>query len=416
MASPRLVVLTHRFPFAIGEEFLEDELPFLSAQFQVELVPTGASAAIQSDSRAVPVGVTVRRDIALECSKAEQVPLLWLANHPQIWSQVVKAVWWDRRTLVSNPRLVRRLGRTVLRALVVKELLDRYYSDLADAVYYSYWLNHNALALSLLRAQGSRSPVLARAHRSDLYWEARANHYQPAQKQIIEGLDHVVCISQHGREYLRKRYPEAQQKLRLSRLGVPPASQRGRASENGRLHIVSCSYLTPVKRMNLLVEALGCISCAVTWTHLGGGALENDLKRQAEHLPPNVAWTITGNLPHSEVLAFYASTPADIFVNVSSSEGVPVSIMEALSYGIPVAATDVGGSSELVGIEAGYRWPADVAPAQIAATLEAFHRLDLEQKGRMRDAAYTAWRLRAQAEVQYSEFVAWLAELSGSDP
>ena len=35
-------------------------------------------------------------------------------------------------------------------------------------------------------------------------------------------------------------------------------------------------------------------------------------------------------------------------LNTSSSEGVPVSIMEAYSHGIPVVATDVGGNSEIV--------------------------------------------------------------------
>ena len=38
----------------------------------------------------------------------------------------------------------------------------------------------------------------------------------------------------------------------------------------------------------------------------------------------------------------------DLFINTSSSEGVPVSIMEALSVGIPIIATDVGGTKEIV--------------------------------------------------------------------
>ena len=35
-------------------------------------------------------------------------------------------------------------------------------------------------------------------------------------------------------------------------------------------------------------------------------------------------------------------------MNASTSEGVPVSIMEACSFGIPIVATDVGGISEVV--------------------------------------------------------------------
>ena len=36
--------------------------------------------------------------------------------------------------------------------------------------------------------------------------------------------------------------------------------------------------------------------------------------------------------------------PYHVFLNVSSSEGVPVSIIEAMSFGIPCIATNVGGT------------------------------------------------------------------------
>ena len=40
--------------------------------------------------------------------------------------------------------------------------------------------------------------------------------------------------------------------------------------------------------------------------------------------------------------------PYHVFLNVSSSEGVPVSIIEAMSFGIPCIATNVGGTGEIV--------------------------------------------------------------------
>ena len=38
----------------------------------------------------------------------------------------------------------------------------------------------------------------------------------------------------------------------------------------------------------------------------------------------------------------------DYFINLSDSEGIPVSIMEAMSVGIPIIARDVGGNREIV--------------------------------------------------------------------
>jgi len=42
-----------------------------------------------------------------------------------------------------------------------------------------------------------------------------------------------------------------------------------------------------------------------------------------------------------------------LFINTSSSEGIPVSMMEAQSFGIPILAMDVGGVREIVGPQTG---------------------------------------------------------------
>ena len=47
----------------------------------------------------------------------------------------------------------------------------------------------------------------------------------------------------------------------------------------------------------------------------------------------------------------------DLFVNMSLSEGIPVSIMEAISFGIPIIATNVGGNAEIVNDETGVLIP-----------------------------------------------------------
>ena len=53
-------------------------------------------------------------------------------------------------------------------------------------------------------------------------------------------------------------------------------------------------------------------------------------------------------MTNAEVLRAYEKLGGAIFLNTSESEGLPVSIMEALSAGFPVVATNVGGTSEAV--------------------------------------------------------------------
>ncbi|WP_347000298.1 glycosyltransferase, partial [Bacteroides cellulosilyticus] len=62
----------------------------------------------------------------------------------------------------------------------------------------------------------------------------------------------------------------------------------------------------------------------------------------------NINYVLTGQVSNAKILDFYRNNHVDLFINVSSSEGIPVSIMEAISFGIPVVATNVGGTNEIV--------------------------------------------------------------------
>ena len=69
------------------------------------------------------------------------------------------------------------------------------------------------------------------------------------------------------------------------------------------------------------------------------------------------------------------SQPIDIFINVSSSEGLPVAIMEAISFDIPIIATNVGGTSEIVTPETGILIAPDSAPELIAARIRELYKV-----------------------------------------
>ena len=120
--------------------------------------------------------------------------------------------------------------------------------------------------------------------------------------------------------------------------------------------IVSCSAISPVKRVGLLLRALRELSrsAPVQWIHFGDGPLRGQLESEIDALADDrLQVDLRGQTANSDVMAFYLATPVDVFVNVSDSEGVPVSIMEAMSVGIPIVATDVGGVSEVVGVGKG---------------------------------------------------------------
>ncbi|MNP15285.1 Glycosyltransferase Gtf1 [compost metagenome] len=122
-------------------------------------------------------------------------------------------------------------------------------------------------------------------------------------------------------------------------------------SNDGIFRIVSCSRLEDVKRVDKIVEILSIVeqhNVDIEWTHIGGGKNFNKIKKLSNKKIKKVNVELLGNISNAEVIKFYKENSVDLFINVSSSEGLPVSIMEAISFGIPCIATDVGGTAEII--------------------------------------------------------------------
>ena len=62
----------------------------------------------------------------------------------------------------------------------------------------------------------------------------------------------------------------------------------------------------------------------------------------------DVQFQFLGNVDNKKIADIYRKEDVDFFINMSDSEGIPVSIMEAFSSGIPAIARNVGGISEIV--------------------------------------------------------------------
>jgi glycosyltransferase involved in cell wall biosynthesis len=147
---------------------------------------------------------------------------------------------------------------------------------------------------------------------------------------------------------------------------------------------VSCAYARPEKRLHLIPECLRSIERRIEWTHIGDGAELPKLIERAKCLPPHVTARFVGKLNPEEVPRFYVDQSFDLFVNVSESEGIPVSAMEAMASGIPVLATSVGGTPELVGSGAGRLLPANFTPSQFLMAIQDIASLSAPARDEMR--------------------------------
>lgn len=77
---------------------------------------------------------------------------------------------------------------------------------------------------------------------------------------------------------------------------------------------------------------------------VGDGPFRQDLESQVYHL--GIANAVKFHGERRDVLDLLEES--HIFVNPSYSEGLPTSVMEAASVGLPIVATDVGGTTEII--------------------------------------------------------------------
>ena len=146
----------------------------------------------------------------------------------------------------------------------------------------------------------------------------------------------------------------------------------------------------------------------VSWIHFGDGPLDSKLHACAiKNKLLNFKVIIGGRVANTEIKKYFAENRIDVFVNLSSSEGVPVSVMEALSYGVPVVATNVGGTAEIMTSRNGVLLSANPTDDEIVTAYETC--VDAQYD---RNLIKEDWNKTSNAKTQFSEFVNLLYNIS----
>ena len=140
--------------------------------------------------------------------------------------------------------------------------------------------------------------------------------------------------------------------------------------------------LAPVKCYDQMIDAFREVSEKAPRSELhivGDGPLFDELNAHVKNTGMQDRVFVKGaRLDVKEVLRSF-----DVFVVSSSSEGVPMVVLEAMSSGLPVVSTRVGGVPEVV-VEGKFGWLCEANDKQALAKLmlEAWEAPDLRERGR----------------------------------
>lgn len=186
------------------------------------------------------------------------------------------------------------------------------------------------------------------------------------------GANEVIVISQHIQDLLRSKY-HIQQKMHLVYNGVSEAENvqtpeyfEELGIEPGKYILGMCRF-SPEKNLHHLIEAFSKIEnrgCKLVIA--GDSDFEDDYSKQLKRMAIEKGVILTGFVKGKKLHSLLNHTRC--YVLPSSHEGLPIAMLEAMSYGAKIIVSDIPANKEVGLPEKNYFHCGDVP--QLTAKLQ----------------------------------------------
>ncbi len=389
---------TSQYPFKTAESFIENELPIVASQFDnVNIFPHYFDS---TKSRSVPNNVNVIQLNKNDNSKLKlsYKILLFRFFLTEFYLAPNKSIFLKRyRYLLSY------LKQTALKA----QYIENHNLLLKKSVNYSFWMNEWALVLTFLKKRKVIDNFMFRICGVDIWDERHEGNYLPFRGLIYKYADKIWPNSKSAANYVKQKTIHPQ-KIEHNYFGTKDFGF-GKFEDNDILTIISISNVIPLKRIHLIIEILKEVKQKVKWIHFGDGSSMNKIKSLADQELSHHQVEFKGRLEKFEdVLKYYSDYTVNLFITTSSTEGMPVTIMEALSFGVPIIATNVGGIGEMVTDKTGLLLEKDFDIKKVATFIENF-KTSKYNTIEKREEIRLYWKENFEAEKNYIEFAKLLS-------
>lgn len=173
-------------------------------------------------------------------------------------------------------------------------------------------------------------------------------------KKAIKNAEFVVYVTE---KYLQKAYPTSGKSIACSNVTIPNVEDNNlqkrlkKISDPSNSNIITigtCSTLNVYKGQQDVIKAMSKLKSEgykLKYQLVGGGD-KSYLKSIAEKYNVNEDVEFLGKLKHEEVFAWMDDI--DIYIQPSLTEGLPRSVVEAMSRACPIIGSNAGGIPELI--------------------------------------------------------------------
>jgi glycosyltransferase involved in cell wall biosynthesis len=302
---------------------------------------------------------------------------------------------------IHQIRDIRYLRTSVNQMLYVPSLMRLASVDIVHVFSASYWSFLLAPVPAMAVARSLRKRVVLHYHSGEA--DDHLSNWGPLVHPWLRLAHEIVVPS----EYLRMVFARHGYRVRV----IPNVVDLSRFGYRHRLpllpRLLSARNFEPGYRIDTVLDAFARFKADVpeaTLTIAGCGSLESHLRRLAGTVAGDSV-RFVGKIDPEHMPALYAE--ADVFVNASVIDNQPVSIIEALSAGLPVVSTPTGDIRFMLGDgDAGVLVPPDDPTAMAHALLALWRDPDramrLARRARRDAARYTWSAVREQWAEAYA--------------
>lgn len=393
-----LFLITNHYPFGSGETFIENEIKYLSQNFEKIFIIS--KNTFDEQTRVVPKNCEIFR---IKKSYKRVINIFFDKNYLMDFIKNMKLFNLKINFKILKFQLISKFIEEKVIEIVKNKKIKK-----EEAIFYSYWFYSGAYAGINLKRENFIEKVISRAHGYDVFFE---RDYQPLKEEILKEIDDLYPCSKKNEIYLREKYKNYSEKIKYSYLGTINKNIFKPKNKNNIINFISCSNTISLKRVNLIVEGLSNLSKKIVenynikWTHLGDGIEQENIKKLAENKLKNISFDFMGRISNKEVLKIYKENSIYFFLHMSSTEGLPVSMMEVQSFGIPIIATNVGGVSEIVNEKTGVLLSANPEIKEIIQAIEKMINLSDKEYKEYQKNSYDNWKENFNAEKNYLKFI-----------
>ena len=311
------------------------------------------------------------------------------------------AVWKDYATGVHHVSFWKRCVVTGIDIFCSLGPLYRLMKE-SDLVHLHFPLPLGVSTL-MVRAVVKRPLVVTVHGNADVYELPRA--LEPVTRAVLERADVVVSVSHDLGEYLRNMMDVRH--VTVIPNGVDVDEFHPSPSSRAALTLFSISRLVPRKNIHVLIAAVEQLvkeGAALSLVIAGTGPEEERIQRLAQRLPGVVHFV--GFVDEARKRSLLSET--DVFVQLSTREGLSIATLEALASGVPCVVSNLPGVREPITPGRTGWYVDDPEDAQsVVASLRSVlgDRARLaEMKETCRDVAVERYSLRAMCESYWTVF------------